>query len=383
MKKLLILGAGASRELNFNNKITDRGTETPVRVIPHKEIGPLSSGFFYYTNKLYNSLKKDFSELMSEALVYEVKVSDILMEYIKRYYKCNFNGNIDKEDLLQKEEVSKKVNVEKLYVFLKNKTLEDERKNKNLSTIESFSKSYSAERNLLEYIHTSLSILSYDCASNNYRILSKYITNKGGNIISFNWDILLEKAMMATGKWSPRDGYAINFKEIIYKNEEDERKKMINEIQSNNFILKPHGSINWYNKDDKMDEQNLLIQSNSNLNAESYGHLKRFENNYYSSIVPPGAKENFFREVWNMMKRLLEEADEIATIGFSFNDNDLHIKNELNSIKYKKNIKVTIINPENEKLEKIYFEVFRTNNLEMKFKTFSEYCQMLIEKKEV
>lgn len=377
MKKLLILGAGASRELSFNIRITDRGTKTPVRDIPHKEIGPLSSGYFYYNNKLYNSLKKDLQ------IVFEVKVSDILMEYIKKYYKCNFNGNIDKEDLLQKEEVSKKVNVEKLYVFLKNKILEDERKNKNLSITESFPKLYLAERDLLEYIHTSLSSLSYYCASNNYRILSKYITNKGGNIISFNWDILLEEAMMATGKWSPKGGYAINFKEIIYKNEEDERKKMINEIQSNNFILKPHGSINWYNKDDKMDEQNLLIQLNPNLKGGSFGLLKRFENNCFSSIVPPGAKKNFFREVWSMMKRLLEEADEIATIGFSFNDNDLHIKNELNSIKYKKNIKVTIINPENEKLEKIYSEVFCTNNLEMKFKTFSKYCQMLIEEKQI
>jgi len=377
MKKLFILGAGASRELSFNIRITDRGTKTPVRDIPHKEIGPLSSGYFYYNNKLYNSLKKDLP------IVYEVKVSDILMEYIKKYYKCNFNGNIDKEDLLQKKEVSKKINVEKLYVFLKNKILEDKRKNKNLSITESFPKLYLAERDLLKYIHTSLSSLSYYCASKNYNILSEYITKKGWDIISFNWDILFEEAMMAMGKWSPKDGYAINFKEIIYKNEEDKRKKMFNEIQSNNFILKPHGSINWYNRDGKMDEQNLLIQLNPNLRSNHFGLLERYENGYFSSIVPPGFKEEYFSEVWNMMKRLLEEADEIVTIGFSFNDNDLHIKNELNRINYKKNLKITIINPENEKLGNIYAEVFRTNNLEMKFKTFNEYCQMLIEKKEV
>jgi hypothetical protein len=83
------------------------------------------------------------------------------------------------------------------------------------------------------------------------------------------------------------------------------------------------------------------------------------------------------------MKCLLEQTDEIVTIGFSFNDNDIHIKNELKRIKFKKDIKVTIINPENERLENIYTEVFFTNNLEMKFKTFSEYCQMLIEEKEI
>jgi hypothetical protein len=377
MKRLFILGAGASRELSFNIRIIDRGATKTVRDVPHKEIGPLSSGYFYYTNKLYNSLKKDLQ------IVFEVKVSDILMEYIKKYYKCNFNGNIDKEDLLQKEEVSKKVNIEKLYIFLKKKILEDEKNAKNLPINRWDVDLYMAEINLLEYIHTSLSCLSYYCTSNNYKILSEYIIKNEGNIISFNWDILFEEAMMSTCKWSPKDGYGFNFKEIIYKNEEDRRKKMINEINSNNFILKPHGSINWYNKNGKINEQILLIQLNPNLRSGNFGLLERLENNCYSSIVPPGAKEKISSELWNKMKCLLEQTDEIVTIGFSFNDNDLHIKNELNRINYKKNLKITIINPENEKLGNIYAEVFCTNNLEMKFKTFSEYCQMLIEKKEI
>lgn len=377
MERLFILGAGASRELSFNIRITDRGATIPVRDIPHKEIGPLSSGYFYYIDKLYNSLNEDLQ------IVFEAKVSDMLMEYIKKYCECKYNGNIEKEDLLQKEEISKKVNIEKLYIFLKNEILEDEKNDKNLSINESFPKLYLVESELLEYIHSSLSCLSYYCASNNYKILSKYITNKGGNIISFNWDILFEEAMMATGKWSPKDGYATNFKEIIYKNEEDKRKEMINETHSNNFILKPHGSINWYNKDGKMDDQNLFIQLNPNLRSGNFGLLERYENGCYSSIIPPGAKEEYFSEVWNKMKCLLEEADEIITIGFSFNDNDIHIKNELNGIKFKKDLKITIINPDNKSLGNIYEEVFCTNNFEMEFKTFSEYCKMLIEKKEI
>jgi hypothetical protein len=105
--------------------------------------------------------------------------------------------------------------------------------------------------------------------------------------------------------------------------------------------------------------------------------LERYEKGYRSSIIPPGAKEIFFREVWNMMKRLLEEADEIVFHLMI----TIYIKNELNGIKFKKDLKITIINPENRRLRNIYAEVFCTNNLEMKFKTFSEYCQMLIEQK--
>lgn len=377
MERLFILGAGASRELSFNIRIIDRGAIKPVRNIPHEEIGPLSSGYFFYIDKLYNSLKKDLQT------VFQARVSEILIEYIKKYYKCKYNGNIDKEDLFQKEKISKKVNIEKLYLFLEKKILEYEKNTENLPINKWDTGLYLAESDLLKYIHISLSFLSYYCTSNNYRILSKYITNKGGNIISFNWDILFEETMMATGKWSPKDGYAINFKEIIYKNEEDKRKKMINEINSNNFILKPHGSINWYNKNGKMNELILHIQLNPSLRSGNFGLLERLENNCYSSIVPPGAKEKISSELWNKMKCLLEQTDEIVTIGFSFNDNDIHIKNELKGIKFKKDIKITIINPENERLENIYTEVFCTNNLEMKFKTFSEYCQMLIEEKEI
>ena len=377
MERLFILGAGASRDLSFNIRIIDLGVAIPVRNIPHEEIGPLSSGYFFYIDKLYNSLKTDLQT------VFQARVSKALIGYIKKYYKCKYNGNINIEDLFQKEEISKKVNIEKLYLFLKKKILEYEKNTKNLPINKWDVALYLAEGDLLKYIHISLSFLSYYCTSNNYRVLSKYITNKGGNIISFNWDILFEETMMATGKWSPKDGYAINFKEIIYKNEEDKRKKMINEINSNNLILKPHGSINWYNKDGKMDEQILLIQLNPNLRSGSFDILGRNENGCVSSIIPPGAKEKFFSEVWNKMKCLLEQTDEIVTIGFSFNDNDIHIKDELKGIKFKKDIKVTIINPENERLENIYTEVFFTNNLEMKFKTFSEYCQMLIDEKEI
>lgn len=377
MKRLFILGAGASRELSFDIGIIDRGVNNPVRSIPHKEIGPLSSGYFYYIDKLYNSLKEDLK------LLFKARVSEILMEYIKIYFKHEYSKNINKEDLLQKEEISKKINIEKLCLFLKKKILEDEKNGKKLFEHESVLKLYLAESGLLEYIHISLSFLSYYCASSNYKVLSEYITKKGGNIISFNWDILFEEAMMATGKWSPKDGYGFNFKEVIYKNEEDRRKEMIDGINSNNFILKPHGSINWYNKDGNMENQILFIQLNPNLRSGNFSLLERYENGCKSSIVPPGAKEEYFSEVWNKMKRLLEEADEIVTIGFAFNDNDIHIKKELIRIKFKKDIKVTIINPENKKLGNIYAEVFCTSNLEMKFKTFSEYCQILIEKKEI
>lgn len=371
MKRVFILGAGASRELSFNIFNIDSGRKNPVEKIHYKEIGPLSSGYFYYFNKLCISLNKDLKILAS------VNVSSILMNQIILYFKQKYNENISKKELLQEEEISKKVNIEKLYIFLEEKILEKEKKNNNLIPNKSFRNLYFAKIDLIKYIHNSMSYISYYCISINHTILSKYIIENGGNIISFNWDILFEEAMITTGKWTPKDGYGISFNDIIYKNEEDKAREILPKVNSNNFVLKPHGSINWYSKDDQINKQILFIQLKTRLRGGSFLLLERQENSYLSSIAPPGIKRKSFPEVWNKMKYVLEEADEIVAIGFSFNDNDKYIKEEFDGIKFKKDLKIIIISPDSEKLKTIYKTVFCTDNICTKYKTFSQYCLSL------
>ncbi len=370
MKKVFILGAGASRELKFKISKIDAGYKT-IKINDHFEIGPLSSGYFYYTSKLQDSLNKDLKVLAS------VKVSGDLIEQIKIYFNLKYNKDISKEELLQEEEISKKVNIEKLYIFLEEKILEKERENDNLLQNKPFRNLCSARFDLIKYIHNSMAYISYYCISINHIILSKYIIENGGNIISFNWDILFEEAMITTGKWTPQNGYGISFNDIIYKNEEDKAQGILPEVNSSNLVLKPHGSINWYSKDDQINKQILFIQLKSRLRAGNPLLLGRQENSYLSSITPPGIKRESFPEVWDKMKRLLEQADKIIAIGFSFNDNDKYIKKEFDGIKFKKDLKIIIINPDNERLENIYKTVFCTENICTKYKTFSQYCLSL------
>ena len=371
MKRVFILGAGASRELKFKISIIDAGYKT-IKINDCFEIGPLSSGYFYYISKLQDFLNKVLKVSAS------VKVSDDLMEQIKIYFNLNYNKDISKEELLQEEEISKKVNIEKLYIFLEEKIQEKERENDNLLQNKSFRNLCSARFDLIKYIHKSMSYISYYCISINHTILSKYIIENGGNIISFNWDILFEEAMITTGKWTPQDGYGINFNDIIYKNEKDKEQGILPKVNSNNLVLKPHGSINWYSKDDQINKQILFIQLKTRLRSGNPLLLKRQENSYLSSITPPGIKRKSFPEVWNKMKYVLEEADEIVAIGFSFNDNDKYIKKEFDEIKFKKDLKIIIISPDNEKLKIIYKTVFCTDNIYTKHKTFSQYCQWII-----
>ena len=371
MKRVFILGAGASRELKFKISIIDAGYKT-IKINDCFEIGPLSSGYFYYISKLQDFLNKVLKVSAS------VKVSDDLMEQIKIYFNLNYNKDISKKELLQEEETSKKVNIEKLYIYLEEKILEKEKENIDLLKNISYQNLYFAKIDLIKYIHSSMSYISYYCISINHAVLSKYIIENGGNIISFNWDILFEEAMITTGKWTPQDGYGISFNDIIYKNEKDKAQGILPEVNSKNLVLKPHGSINWYSKDEQMNTQILFIQLNPNLRSGNFGLLGRYEKkDYSSSITPPGIKREFFPEVWDKMKRLLEEADEIVAIGFSFNDNDKYIKEEFDEIKFKKGLEIIIINPDNEKLKTIYKTVFCTDNICTKHKTFSQYCLSL------
>ena len=372
MKRVFILGAGASRELSFNIFNIDFARKNPVKKIHYKEIGPLSSGYFYYINRLQESLIKGLKISAS------VKISDDLMEQIKIYFNLKYSKDISKKELLQEEEISKKVNIEKLYIFLEEKILEKEKRNNNLLQNKSFRNLCFAKINLIKYIHKSMSYISYYCISINHSILSRYIIENGGNIISFNWDILFEEAMINTGKWTPQDGYGISFNNIIYKNEKDKEQGILPKVNSNNLILKPHGSINWYSKDDQINKQILFIQLKSRLRSGNPLLLKRQENSYLSSIAPPGINRISFPEVWDKMKKLLERADEIIAIGFSFNDNDKYIKEEFSGIKFKKDLKIILINPSNEKLKNIYETIFYTDNICTKYKTFSEYCQWII-----
>lgn len=371
MKRVFILGAGASRELSFNIFNINSGRKNPVKKIHYKEIGPLSNGYFYYFNKLCISLNKDLKILAP------VNVSSILMNQIILYFKQKYNENVSKKELLQEEEISKKVNIEKLYIFLEKKILEKEKNGEKLFRSKSLLNLYLAKSDLIEYIHNSMSYISYYCISINHTILSKYIIENGGNIISFNWDILFEEVMINTGKWTPQDGYGISFNNIIYKNEKDKEQGILPEVNSKNLVLKPHGSINWYSKDDQINKQILFIQLKSRLRAGNPLLLGRQENSYLSSITPPGIKRKSFPEVWDKMKKLLERADEIIAIGFSFNDNDKYIKEEFDGIKFKKDLKIIIISPDNEKLKIIYKTVFCTDNTCTKHKTFSQYCLSL------
>ena len=220
------------------------------------------------------------------------------------------------------------------------------------------------------YIVEVLSFISNYCYSLTHAVLAKHLIQEGGDIISFNWDILLDEALAETGQWDYETGYGLRFKNFPADDAPVPR----------NFLLKPHGSINWY-RPREGDELYLRIPEKRNLRGGTIDRLRRAERidgqMMHSFIVPPGRKRLAFPEVWRQVKDVLEAADEVTAIGFSFNSNDDHIKESLEGFSLKGSLKVRLVNPTGAELVRLYKEVFRTEDVQVLGEHFSAYCKSL------
>ena len=380
MGRVYLLGAGASRELTFNLTTMDSAPKTR-KTSKFCRDGPLSSGYFYDAHNFAQSIKGRLPIAAS------LNIGDNLSQYLCEYYNATFGRPISKGDILNNKATSRKINIESLYLHIEKEIAGLEKKGKK-SQSQDFHMNDPLVRiclirhELLTYIHRSLSLICYYCFSIYHKILASYIVNYGGNVISFNWDTLMDEEMQCTGKWNYRDGYGVKFKDIIYKS----GKKQDTSLQdkSNNIVFKPHGSINWYKKVNGENGLCLFIPVERNrrggtldiLGASEYD--KSRNQYYFTSVIPPGIKRKAFPDVWLQMKEVLEKADEIIAIGFSFNDNDGHVKEEFEGINFGKDLKISLIDPNANRILSMYKDVFKTNNIVNTHSTLGNYCQWIV-----
>ncbi|MFH1097796.1 MAG: hypothetical protein V1749_09920, partial [Candidatus Desantisbacteria bacterium] len=199
MNRVYLLGAGASRDLKMRFTTLKYNSGTATRETNElNESGPLSSGYFYYANNLIERINQNLSNTGASP----IKIQDNLFNIIDDYYQNKYSQHITKKDLLKNESISKQINIEELYIWIESEIDKIDEPNRQLAN-KRFLSLYCGLGNglrngLPEYIHETLSIMCYYCNSEYHRCFANYITNTGGDIISFNWDILLEQAMFET-----------------------------------------------------------------------------------------------------------------------------------------------------------------------------------------
>lgn len=357
MKKVFILGAGASRDLKFKF-ITYDGYYRTEEVSRFSQEGPLSLGFFYDAKKLYEAINP---RIENGVLPFNLEtISQNLEKYVCSYYQRKYSRVIVMNDVFNNKEVSDNVCIEDLY-----------------GEIEKETDNYNLSNELLDYYYNSLSLISYYVVSECHLGFAQQIVDNGDNIISFNWDTLLEEALYLTRKWDFSDGYGFTFNRIL------EKQQHVCPLGKNhnttNYILKPHGSINWFSNNGNivlLNQMQLLFRGGTVPQL-----LKRKElidsTFYVSKIVPPGQKRLEFPDIWKQIKIILSDADEIVIIGFKFKPGDNHIEQEFKQVQWKNSLKVGIVDPKADEFIEKHKCLFRTDNVYKICSTFSDYCDLL------
>lgn len=371
MNRIYIIGSGASVDFYPQGYGTesDQIIQRPV---------PLASNFLNAAIE-YGKLKKEYYP--------------DLWDFILRKHKVSF------EDI----EGGASLNIETVYCDLEREEMLYEHEK---SITEARRSVYQAKTDLLDMIEELLMMLSryYGRCTNHQKFADKIVSERS-HVISFNWDPLMDDALHNTERWFYHDGYGIDFFRMY-----EDRRELKENGRSESYLLKPHGSINWfrYRLSHWSDNNGFTCGDVTQEESERTGFYtfsrKLTKNNIgwhehpvnqrlhlgkdYSpllkvpcevKIVPPGLKRKELPEIWRKIKEILRDAEEVVAIGFSFNKKDSYVRQEFEGAEFKKGLRIYLVNPATgtglENLKAIYRGVFHTDCVEKICGSFKEYCE--------
>ncbi|MDP3723760.1 MAG: hypothetical protein Q8R91_09740 [Candidatus Omnitrophota bacterium] len=161
-------------------------------------------------------------------------------------------------------------------------------------------------------------------------------------VISFNWDLIMDKALADSGRWNEWAGYApMTFNRI------DDVERCRDGVgptrdhfrhPSELTYLKLHGSLNWWwrptRRTPEPEELNRIEQQEThpqryvcslftshvnrgNLTSAVHGSVGR---PYKQLLIPPTMHKNYetFQPLWVRAEEVLARAKELVIVGFSF-----------------------------------------------------------------
>lgn len=194
-------------------------------------------------------------------------------------------------------------------------------------------------------------------------------------VVTFNWDTLLDQALLESGRWFPDDGYGIAFQQLLDGVWRDPAPSAGSALR----YLKLHGSANWllnwitYGQDGSL---HLPVGSDGALQPlcfvdgsqsyETWDDERRtaptpmtfpyFPRSPISgmptvaAIIPPVQQKNLqaFADIlaplWESAHQALRDANEWVIAGYSFPETDGHINGLLRD-SYRDNKSIWVIDP--------------------------------------
>ena len=196
------------------------------------------------------------------------------------------------------------------------------------------------------------------------KLYDKVLFNSSA-VITFNYDLILEKFLFLIKKWYPSDGYGIKTKFS------QELNPKYNGAKSEIEILKLHGSINWNIQDDSCDYIDIeLTDIWGNHFFPEYLHPDVPKNYYgiYSSstwFLPSWIKQFQYPQVvdiWHKASDKLNNSEEVYFIGYSLPKPDSAVYALLSTIDFS-NKNVTIVDPSADLLKPNFAKILRKNDI--------------------
>jgi hypothetical protein len=180
-----------------------------------------------------------------------------------------------------------------------------------------------------------------DCELAPLKMFTKYILRDGDTIVTFNWDVTIEKVL-----------------------EEDDELSFWYEPSAEILLLKPHGSIDWFRRAKLPPAMARKALRKIDDELSVYPEFTLAKHKLMSTqppvIVPPIAQKDFkppfFRQTWKRVYRAVSRATEIYFIGYSLPKEDQFARlvlsralrnNRLKANKSnKKGLTIRVVNPD-------------------------------------
>ncbi len=217
------------------------------------------------------------------------------------------------------------------------------------------------------------------------------VIRENDNIITVNYDLVLEKSLSGVDIWSPLEGYVGVCK---FEKDEDSETLIKAKKHSKLKIHKMHGSINWrrreglersYYEDDiviVMDDienkrfhfDGLLDRDPDKIDQgkEEQVYIGRHEPGWtLPSFIKPFDRKEIY-EIWQSAINLISRTDELVIIGYSFRTEDSNAFLLLSTLT--QGYDIILVDPCSEKIRKSLenkgFKIVKT------FKSWEDYLLM-------
>lgn len=289
-----------------------------------------------------------------------------LLHYLYPSFDAKLKNYPNIEDFLNLLEMAKTFNTEE---FVRSEPYSEER----IKRVEEITL-----KSLAEFLWQSMQ--SRDCLKPLHRFTEKQV-NLGDVVITFNWDVSLEQTLYMDRK-EPHFHY-------FYSRDVDQEQV---------FLLKPHGSIDWFRKAELSNNGQGKDYLSLDKRVAVFKHFDFSENRELAKLlpvmVPPVSSKEFkhraLKRTWASVFRAISQATELHIIGYSLPREDQFARfvfrrairnNLLNAGKGRKSpLAIRVVNPD----ETVWTTFSRLvgstgSNLEMDFKQtfFQDYVATL------